>query len=98
MTSPAFLPGARADLLEAAQHYRERSPRIADEFLAEVERSARFVTRHPEASPQVRPDIRKRSLLKYPYSLVYVLEGDGVVVIAVAHHRRRPDYWHSRIR
>jgi plasmid stabilization system protein ParE len=34
---------------------------------------------------------------RYPYSLIYRLSGESQVeIVAVAHHRRRPDYWRQR--
>jgi len=97
LSEATFLPGARADLLEGLGHYRDQSPRVAQRLLAEVRRVVRFVETHPLASPRVRGDVRRRSLLRFPYSLIYYLDGESVVVVALAHHRRRPDYWHGRI-
>jgi hypothetical protein len=34
----------------------------------------------------------------FSYSIMYVLEGDEVFIIAVSHYRRRPGYWRSRLR
>ena len=34
---------------------------------------------------------------RYPFTLVYLLRGDGIEVVAVAHGRRRPGYWRSRL-
>jgi toxin ParE1/3/4 len=40
----------------------------------------------------------KRILLKrFPFSVVFVDTGSGKVVLAVAHHRRRPAYWRGRV-
>jgi len=40
----------------------------------------------------------KRILLKrFPFSVVFVDTGSGKVVLAVAHHRRRPAYWRGRL-
>jgi len=40
----------------------------------------------------------KRTLLKrFPFSVVFVDTGSGKVVLAVAHHRRRPAYWRGRL-
>jgi toxin ParE1/3/4 len=40
----------------------------------------------------------KRLLLKrFPFSIVFVVSGGGKVVLAVAHHRRRPAYWRGRV-
>ncbi|MHB9003921.1 MAG: type II toxin-antitoxin system RelE/ParE family toxin [Coriobacteriia bacterium] len=42
------------------------------------------------------PDIRKLVLAKFPYSLIYEIDGDVVLILAVAHQRRRPHYWRER--
>jgi hypothetical protein len=33
-----------------------------------------------------------------PYSLVFAVEADEIVIFAVAHHSRDPDYWIHRMR
>lgn len=32
----------------------------------------------------------------YPYSLIYYVENDEVVIAALYHHRREPTFWHGR--
>jgi plasmid stabilization system protein ParE len=34
----------------------------------------------------------------YPYDLVYSVRADEIVVLAVAHHSRQPEYWADRLR
>jgi len=36
----------------------------------------------------------------FPYSILYAIEHDliVIVIVAVAHHKRRPIYWHRRVR
>ena len=97
MTRSIFLPGARADLVEGIRYYRGQSPRVAQDFIAEVRRAARFVEENPEASPTLRRDVRKKVLLKFPYSILYAIERRQVLIVAVASHHRRPDYWHGRL-
>jgi plasmid stabilization system protein ParE len=43
-------------------------------------------------------DVRHRLVLlkRYPYSLIYRVDGDSVKIIAVAHSRRRRRYWTGR--
>jgi plasmid stabilization system protein ParE len=94
---PIFLPGARADLLEGIRYYHGQSPRVAQDFVAEVRRAVRFVAENPEASPRLRGDVRKKVLLKFPYSILYAAEARHALIVAVASHSRRPDYWHGRI-
>ena len=39
---------------------------------------------------------RRFPVRKFPYSVVYYIRGNEVRVVALAHHRRRRDYWASR--
>ena len=40
----------------------------------------------------------RRLLLKvFPYRIIYRVEGEEIVVYAVAHVRRRPGYWRQRV-
>lgn len=98
MIRPIFLPGARADLIEGIRYYRSHSPKVAQDFVSEVRRAVRFVAENPEASPKLRGDGRKKVLLKFPYSVLNAVERRHVLVVAVANHYRRPDYWHGRLR
>jgi toxin ParE1/3/4 len=53
----------------------------------------------PEAWPlwPGRVDVRRRVLRRVPNSILYLVEADAIVIVAVAHHRRRPGYWLSRL-
>jgi hypothetical protein len=42
------------------------------------------------------PNIRKVSLQGVPLSIIYREINGEVQVLAVAHHRRRPEYWAQR--
>jgi hypothetical protein len=46
-----------------------------------------------ESAQEVLPGIRKHTLRKFPFSLIYSIEKHGLLILAVAHHRRRPQYW-----
>ncbi|HSL96708.1 MAG TPA: type II toxin-antitoxin system RelE/ParE family toxin, partial [Thermoleophilia bacterium] len=50
----------------------------------------------PDAAPLVRGQVRKQAMAAFPYSVVYTLIDDAVVVLAIAHHARRPFYWIAR--
>ena len=41
----------------------------------------------------------KRLLMgRFPFSVVFVVTGEHVVVLALAHHRRKPNYWRDRLK
>lgn len=46
---------------------------------------------------KVKKDIRKCIVNKFPFNILYSIEGDYILVIAIAHHHRSPDYWIDRI-
>ncbi len=43
------------------------------------------------------PGVRTWALKRFPYTLVYRVEGDLITVIAVAHQSREPRYWVDRL-
>jgi plasmid stabilization system protein ParE len=66
-------------------------------FKAEVTEAARRIARYPHAWSVHRVEIRKCLLHKFPYKVLYSVEKDHVVILAVAHQHRRPDYWLDRL-
>ncbi len=52
---------------------------------------------HPEAGERVGHEVRRKVLQRFPYSILYTAERWRVWVVAVAHHKRKPDYWRSRV-
>ena len=98
MTDVLFLEDAEDELLEAIRYYAEHSRALGADFVEEVERAVVFVTQYPEASPVVRSGIHKKIVRKFPYSLLYSVDTGTVVILAVAHQKRRPGYWEERAR
>ena len=96
MTSPRFLPGATKDYEDACVWYQARSERAADRFEEAVERALDDIVEAPERWPSCDRRHRYHLLRKYPYSIVYRLVDETVVVVAVAHARRRSGYWKGR--
>jgi len=66
-------------------------------FLGEVRKAEERIGRLPESAPEVVPGIRKCLLHRFPFSILYSIESDGLLVLAVAHRRRRPQYWLNRL-
>ena len=57
-----------------------------------------FPRRSPLA-PGIRRDlhVQRRVLTGFPYSIVYVELDAEILILAVAHARRRPIYWRGRV-
>ncbi len=89
-------PEAINDAWEAHRWYAERDPRAAEAFLAELDHAQGQVVNHPERWPLYLNGTRHYRLRRFPYLLVYHAAHDRVIVLAVAHAKRRPGYWKTR--
>ena len=95
-------PEARAELRSAALWYDERRAGLGDEFIADVSEAFGQVAAAPEsypAWPGTRaggPPIRKATLQRFPYVIAFERHERQVLVLAVAHAKRRPLYWLTR--
>jgi plasmid stabilization system protein ParE len=95
-------PEARAEVRSAALWYDERRPGLGDEFIAEVSAAFDRVRDAPEsyrAWPGTRaadPLIRKATIQRFPYVVAFEKHERHVLVLAVAHAKRRPLYWLTR--
>jgi plasmid stabilization system protein ParE len=88
-----YHPEASQELVAAALFYHEQAPGLGGEFLDEVEHTESFLVQFPAVGRVLRGDIRRLSLRRFPYDLIYQLRGDHLWILAVAHQRRRPGYW-----
>ena len=100
--SLSYHPEALAELEADAVWYEEREPGLGFALFAEVERVAHGPAESPSTwplFPAVRPSlaVRRRVLRRFPYVLAFKVHGDVLVVVAVAHARRRPGYWLHRV-
>jgi toxin ParE1/3/4 len=90
--------GAAADVKSAVVWYRGRSPKAASDFVEELDRAVDTIREAPGRWPMGKNDTRRFLLWRFPFSIIYS-EQDGVVIIwAVAHSSRRPEYWVRRLK
>ena len=92
-----FHPEARDEFVAAADYYNAAVPVLGDRFLLAVQRTTDMVLRHPTAGTQRGATARRLLVIGFPYDVVYQVRGDLVEVLAVAHQRRRPNYWRRRL-
>jgi toxin ParE2 len=91
------LDEASEEVDAATRWYARRSWSAAAGFVAAYESALSQIERMPYAWPPYRWNTRRFLLHRYPYHVVYWVDPDRVVVIAVAHMSRRPDYWRDRL-
>jgi toxin ParE1/3/4 len=99
VTRHRYHPRAQAEYRAAVAWYRERSRDAARRLVEAVNAGLRSIRERPLAWPVWRGGPARRRLLhKFPYSLFFAVDGGEVVILAVAHHSRRPGYWVERMR
>jgi hypothetical protein len=89
---------ASRELAEAVRWYESKVRGLGGELLDEVSRSIARVSASPESGNPISADQRTRRLLtrRFPYQLVYRIRPPEIVIVALAHLRRRPGYWRHR--
>lgn len=92
-----FLAEAEEEMMEATVFYQEQAKGLGERFLDDVERTTQLLDKHPLIGQAIDNHLRRLLLRRFPFSLIYSSEPSGVLVIAVAHQRRRPDYWQERL-
>lgn len=88
---------AEQDLVEGARFYaHEANHELGHAFISEFERSAALLLKQPHLGSVWRGFVRRLPMRRFPYSLIYYLRGSEVRVLAIAHQRRKPGFWHDR--
>ena len=85
-------------MTEASVFYESASPNLGAAFLEDVQRGIDLLRNHPDIGQAVGGALRRVLLHRFPFSLIYTIEKDAILVVAVAHQNRRPDYWRERIK
>jgi plasmid stabilization system protein ParE len=96
VTPVKYHEAAEEELLHEIGYLELRANGLGRRFFAEVQRAEKSISQFPESAEEIRPNIRKRSLQKFRYSLIDSIDNDGLLILAVAHHSRRPNYWIGR--
>lgn len=96
MTPVKYHEAAEEELLHEIGYLELRANGLGRRFFAEVRRVEKLISQFPESSEEIRPNIRRRTLQKFRYSLIYSVDNDGLLILAVAHNSRRPNYWIER--
>jgi plasmid stabilization system protein ParE len=92
----AFLPAAQTELDEAFSWYEEQAVGLGYEFLDELDQSLRLIASFPKLQTCVDRKVRRCLVNRFPYGIFYGVSNDTIIVVAVAHLKRKPAYWAER--
>jgi hypothetical protein len=70
---------------------------LGTEFAIEVRAALARIEEFPDAWQLLARRVRRYRLSRFPYGLVYTQLPSEIVLVAVMHLHRRPDYWKERL-
>jgi hypothetical protein len=92
-----FHPAAEVELRASATYYEGRMAGLGGDFVAEVERVHRLIADYPALGTAYDQVHRLVRLRRFPFALIYRVDGSLLTIVAVAHTRKRPGYWRGRV-
>jgi plasmid stabilization system protein ParE len=92
-----FHEAADAELTAAVMYYDRKASGLGDRLVAEVKTATRYIEQYPDMAPIIEDGVRAKVLVRFPYSLMYVVEPHELFIVAVAHQSQRPGYWTDRL-
>ncbi|MFA3783780.1 type II toxin-antitoxin system RelE/ParE family toxin [Melioribacteraceae bacterium 4301-Me] len=91
-----FLQPAYVEFQEAVDYYNMQNESLGNKFIVEVERTLSIIQKYPDAFPQYTKHSKKAVVIAFPYNIIYSIHKEKIIVIAVAHQHRKPNYWLKR--
>lgn len=97
MKRARFTAPARREFLSEVTHYNRAEPGLGLRFAAAVEEAAARAVAFPLTGSPASKNTRRVFVRGFPFAIVYRPDDNGIVIFAVAHHARLPDYWQPRV-
>ena len=95
--SYVFHPEAEEEFLQAVDYYEGCEEGLGLDSALAVHDAAERALRHPVSWPVLAGEIRRCQTARFPYGVLYSVERDGILVLAVMHLHREPGYWEHRL-
>ncbi|WP_346799165.1 hypothetical protein R5M92_07850 [Halomonas sp. Bachu 37] len=101
MRTVRILEEASQEATEAAAWYESEQPGLGAEFFVAVDAAIDVIEENliplsPLPKEAGSTGAKRLILERFPYDIVAIELPEGAVVIAVAHHSRKPGYWRER--
>src|SRR3954468_7044051 len=90
-------PEALLEYQEAALYYTASGSALSLRFVEAVEDAIQRIVEALLAWPILDDDVRLCLTRRFPYGVLYTVESDLVLIVAVMHGHREPGYWRGRI-
>lgn len=86
------LPEVRVEILKILNWYFKQEKSLAAKFHNELKKAERDILEFPDLWHPLSGGYRRHIMKRFPYSLVYRVESDRILVVAVAGHKQSENY------
>jgi plasmid stabilization system protein ParE len=93
-----YLDAAHAEFQEAINYYNEKRAGLGFEFSDEVKQAVERIRNYPIAWTPLSKRTRRCQVHRFPYSIIYEARTDVIIIVAIQHHRRKPNPWRERLK
>ncbi len=94
----AFHPEALKEYAHGVEFYAEQRVELAQGFINAVENAIFKIVQFPNRYSIIDEDIRRCLIQKFPYAILYTIEENSILILAIMHCSRKPGYWQERIK
>jgi len=84
----------KVEFLTPAQREFEQIVRYYDQ---QREGLGNRIENFPTAWSAMSSDVRRCQVHRFPYSVIYSVRNEGILIAAIQHHNRHPDHWRNRL-
>ena len=86
---------AEEELLSTIDYYEIQCRGLGQTFLTHIELALSDISDFPNMWPLLKGQIRHRIITQFPYSIIYRIHGETIIILAVMHMHRKPNYWNK---
>jgi toxin ParE1/3/4 len=91
-----FLHAAEVEMFQSVAYFEQKDPGLGARFLEEVEAATDVIVKFPESGTLLNSYARRVLLDRFQYGVVYRIYNDQIIILAVMHLKRKPNYWVKR--
>ena len=92
----SFHPEAEIEFSNAIEYYETCKKTLGLEFANEVYQTIQRIIQFPNAWHPLDKNNRRCLTNRFPFGIIYYQKNDEIIILAIMHLNRKPDYWKNR--
>lgn len=92
-----YLKLAKLEFHASITYYEQQEKGLGKRFQNDIQASINRIKNFPNSYQKVSNQIRRCTLHRFPYNILYLFEEDTILIVAIAHQHRVPEYWIERV-